>query len=452
MRRPILLLAFASLFVPAFAAAGIQGQVLPDSSRLERFTLPNGLRVVLRHVPGCSRIAIATAFAFGEASDPAGKEGRSALLAELHYLGATQSAPARTREEMPSLRPEGWNFGLAPNTTWFEEIAASGQFPIVLQQVADRVRGVAIEASDLASARARVADDLAAGYEGNASLSLHRRSGALNRRVADAAVARYAAGRGLEGLSLANVRADLAKLFVPANAALSIAGDLDAYPVRAWVEAQFGSIPAGVPVPAVPLPATPDTVPRTLTRDDLEHAVGVYAVRAPAITDSLHPEFLVTTLLIGGQATMSFGPPAAPIETRFSYSVLDDPTIVRLYPALDDAAKGPRDVVAGAIMLFNDFSARALPGELIQALWRGVDWLLGGPVPPEIMARVRYDMGALHTLCQSAALRELSGGEAFWSVYRERFRNATRPDVLRWLRWYRNRTNVAIVIAMPRGR
>src|SRR2546422_949061 len=66
------------------------------------------------------------------------------------------------------------------------------------------------------------------------------------------------------------------------------------------------------------------------------------------------------------------------------------------------------------------------------ALWRGLDWLLGGPLPPEIFERVLREPGVLHTLATGAAVRELWGGEPFWSEYRGRFRWAVAMRYPDW--------------------
>jgi hypothetical protein len=447
--RALLSVALTALALATATVRAAEGPVrLPDSTFVERFTLPNGLRVVLRHIPGCSRIATTTAFAFGQSSDPAGLEGRAQLLAELHYLAATGDSPARTREEMTSLRPQGWNFAVSPGVSWFEELASIDQFPGVLHQIAGRLRALTIEASDLASAKASASADLASRYESQPALALHYRSGALSQGRSDAQVARYASGRGLEGVTLPKAREALKQLYVPANASLSIAGDLSRFPARKIVEDQFGDIPGGTAL-TTGIPGAADTASRVLRRPELARALGVFGVRAPALTDSLHPDFLIATLMLGGQAAQTFGGPEAPLTTRFQYNVFDDPTLVRFYPELDEGARSDRDLDAAMQQLFIDFRARTITGDLKRALWRGVDWLLGGPVPPEMMPRVLQDLGTLHTVCLTAAIRELWGGEAFWAGYRARFRSTAGPDQPYWIAWFRSPQNAVRVVLVP---
>ena len=434
MRPLVLALAFAILVPAAGRAApagpGAADTLLPDSTRLERFTLANGLRVVVRQVPGATRIAVTVAYDAGQASDPDGREGLASLLAEIYYLGPTGEIPARTREEMPSLRPQGWNFSVSPLATVFTEMASREQFPGVLHQVASRMKGVEPAESDLAAARATVTAELRSRYSGRPELALYYRVGAQAQGRSDASIERYATGRPLAAIRLDEVRSALAARFVPANAALAIAGDLAAFPVRAMLDRELGAIPAGRRLAAPALRA--DTASRVMPRDDIASPLGVYAVRAPALSDSAHPQFLYAALLLGSQASQTFGPPAPPLTTRFQYNLFDDPSLMRLYPALEPDARSLRELDGSCGQAFQDFRAHGMSPDILHSLWRGVDWLLGGPIPPELAARVRTDLGALATLSTTAAMRELWGGEEFWSAYRERFRRVSEISPLDW--------------------
>jgi hypothetical protein len=87
--------------------------------------------------------------------------------------------------------------------------------------------------------------------------------------------------------------------------------------------------------------------------------------------------------------------------------------------------------------------------DVLKDAWRGLDWLLGGPMPPELRGRISLEPGALSTLSSGAATRELWGGEAFWSVYRQRFRAATNLEFRQWLAWYGNPDHIARLLMVP---
>jgi hypothetical protein len=94
---PALLLALAlagpaSRPSPATAAA----VMLADSTLVDRWTLPNGLRVVTRTIRGSGVAAITVGYRFGRNDDPAGRNGLAQLLGELAFMGPAGDIPART--------------------------------------------------------------------------------------------------------------------------------------------------------------------------------------------------------------------------------------------------------------------------------------------------------------------------------------------------------------------
>jgi hypothetical protein len=146
----------------------------------------------------------------------------------------------------------------------------------------------------------------------------------------------------------------------------------------------------------------------------------------------MHPAFFMEVALVGGHCSKRWGPPEPPLVSRFHYSIFDDPEMARFYPPV-----GPREADAALLSLsfvhtLNELSGRLVSPSSYAALWRGVDWLLGGPIPTEIFERVLREPGALHTLCTGTAVRELWGGEPFWSQYRDRFQKAVGNPYPEW--------------------
>ena len=121
------------LAVPAAA------QMRADSTVADAWKLANGLEVRTLHVPHAPGVSITLAFRAGSGYDPAGREGLAELLAELQFTSAAGDVPERTREEMASLRPLGWESRPGTRLVRFTEIATRTQLAGVLQQVAKRL-------------------------------------------------------------------------------------------------------------------------------------------------------------------------------------------------------------------------------------------------------------------------------------------------------------------------
>ena len=404
---------------------------LEDSTLFESFRLPNGLRVVTRHVPGCRQVDVTVAYDFGRNDEARGKEGVSALLAELEFYGATAETPERTREEMPSLRPAGWDVAVAPRFTRFSEIAPETFLPGMVHQAADRMRGVQVTATALKRATYAVRADLDSAFRLDVGIALHHGARAWATSGGEAAFGRTASGRGIQGIGVREIQQQMSAIFVPSNAVLSVAGNLGKIPLRALIQTEFGSIPAGTPVRHAG-PGSLDSTTRAVPRAEVSRPIGVLGLIATALDDTMHAAFYLQLALVGSHCAKSWGPPDSPLTSRFRYSIFDDPEMARFYPPVGPSETDPALLRVSYINALHDLAVETVTPYSYLALWRGLDWLLGGPLPPEIFERVLGEPGALHTLSTCSAVRELWGGEPFWSEYRERLARAVGRPYPAW--------------------
>ena len=406
----------------ALAAPGPAGaQMRADSTVADAWRLDNGLEVRTLHVPHAPGVSVTLAFRAGSGYDPAGREGLAELLAELQFTSAAGDVPERTREEMPSLRPLGWESRPGTRLVRFTEIATQAQLAGVLQQVARRLAGVQVTDAGLKAALASVRRDMGGRLFGEPSDVLYWRVGLIARGLNDEQLLRRASLQGLEKLTVKDVAPLLKARFQPGNASLALAGDLSGVDVRALVGALFGKLPGG--------PAMPDTVhvtlrggKRAMPWKGLAAPAGVIAVESPALADTLHPAFYLGMLVTGPGVINSWGQPQPPLVSRFQYSLFDEPELVRLYPPVRADATDP-DVLAGSLYeQLMVVGGQMVDKTVLDGIRRSVSWLLGDEIPQEILARLRKDPGGLGTLSNGLATRALWLGDAFWADYLRRFR------------------------------
>jgi zinc protease len=112
----------------------------------------------------------------------------------------------------------------------------------------------------------------------------------------------------LEAASLEDVRGFFRTWYVPNNAVLAIAGDIDVPQARAMVRRYFGGIPRGPeppPVRRVPLPARLGAAPREVIQDANAPAPAVYVgFRVPGARDERAPAVsLLADLVAGGRSS-----------------------------------------------------------------------------------------------------------------------------------------------------
>src|SRR5262249_58631009 len=110
--------------VSSRAAAPAGAAMRSDSTVTDAWRLGNGLEVRTLNVPHTPGVSITLAFRAGSGYDPAAQEGLAELLAELQFTCPAGDVPERSREEMASLRPLGWEGQTGARLRRFTEIAA----------------------------------------------------------------------------------------------------------------------------------------------------------------------------------------------------------------------------------------------------------------------------------------------------------------------------------------
>lgn len=438
------LLLAAGTTPPARAAT-----MMPDSTVADRWRLANGLEVVTRHVPDAAGTAVTVGYRSGVDDDPADRPGLAALLAEVALTAAAGDFPERTRGEMESLRPLGWALKVTRRHTLFTEGATRAQFPGVLHQTAARMRGVTVTDAVLDTALATVRRQLGQKYFGGVSEMLFHQVREVARGTDGNGIVTLAAARALGALQPADVQKAIARAYVPANATLAIAGDLSGFDLHAMVEHEFGGIAGGARLPD-PAPPALDSATVVVARPEVTEPAGVIGLRAPALGDSLHPSFFLAMLLLGTRCNQAWGPPPAPLNWRFHYAVLDDPFLVRMFPRLGKDAADPRVLSNGLEDLINEMLEMTVTIEAYQDLRHGVLWLLGGPMPRNVLRSVRADPPTLNALSNGMASRALWGSDAFWAEYRRRLDPTVSPAFGAWSQYVVTPRNQARLLLVPR--
>ena len=440
------LVAVASLLLVRVPAATAAPEVLPDSNTVEQWTLANGLRVTTRHIPGAQAVAITIGYGSGTAADPAGREGLAWLLGEVQFMGAAGGVPERTRFELDGLRPLGWGMKVLPRATMFIELASPQQFPGVLHQSLLRLRGVKVTPALIKSALGSVRADLSGLYRTDPNSVVYALPRELAAGADAAAIGRLATASGLGALTQRDVERLLRERFVPANAVLSLAGDLKGIDLHAFLERECAGLPGG----RAPAAATIRLQPAAATwrLPGLAAGAGVVAVIAPEVTDADHPEFYLAMLLMGSRARSLWGAQVPPLSSRFKFSLFDDPDLVRFYPPMDPEQGDTTWVAARLEEVIDPMARTVLPPDVVDGLKRGVYWMLGGPMMPDMQVQSRTDTAVLANLTSSMAMRALWQPESFWADYRRRFGSIQTVPLDAWTRYAIQRSH-QVRLAMP---
>ncbi|MGW3950382.1 M16 family metallopeptidase, partial [Streptomyces sp. NPDC004752] len=243
---PVPTLADGAMPVPDLAAGAMLGPTLADGAvpdvRLRRFTLPNGLRVLLapEHTGSC--VGVAVHYRVGFRSDPPGHSGLAHLLEHLMFQRADRADHAHAVELAGGYR----NAATGPDATDFHQVGPAGSLESMLAGEADRMRGTGIDGQALRTEKNVVAEEIRRNitsrpYGGFPKFALPR---LLYRTFANAHDG-YGDAAGLARTTIEQCRDFFAQHYAPGNALLTVVGAFDTSTARRLVAGYFGAVPAG---------------------------------------------------------------------------------------------------------------------------------------------------------------------------------------------------------------
>jgi hypothetical protein len=182
---------------------------------------------------------------------------------------------------------------------------------------------------------------------------------------------------------------------------------------------------------------------------DLRFPLATVGIVAPSLSDSLHPEFYAASVRLGAYMLCKWGRPDPPFTTRFRYQVLDDPELALFFPPLTVEGLTIPQMQEEFAFTAGDAFFSDPPEPLRNGLLRGVLWMLGGPMPSDLLAQARGGGAPLLNLASTAAGRALMGDEAFWALYRDRFARGMVGERADWKAYFQDPTHHVEMVLIP---
>ncbi|HEX2080783.1 MAG TPA: pitrilysin family protein, partial [Longimicrobium sp.] len=315
MRRTLTLLALAAAAALPARADAQAAPVPAVRLEYEEETLPNGLRVIY-HVDRSAPVA-ATVLWYDVASkhEQPGKTGFAHLFE--HLMLFTGSRNAAEGRHFALLEAVGARSGADINgttswdrTNYFQQVPAHA-LELALWLEADRMATLdeALNQAKLDNQREVVKNERRQSTD-NQPYGLWVERMLAHLYPEDHPYHHIVLGsmEDLENGTLEDVRAFFRTYYVPNNAVLAIAGDIDIPAARQMVRRYFGGIPRGAeppPVRDVPLPPRLGEQRREMIQDRNAPAPAVYVgFRVPGARDPQAPAVsLLTTLLATGRSS-----------------------------------------------------------------------------------------------------------------------------------------------------
>ncbi len=279
----------------------------PFDIPFEKYTLANGLEVILHHDASLPLVAVNIWYHVGPSSEPKGRSGFAHLFEHLMFEGSKHAGHDfdHLLESVGATNVNGttsWD-----RTNYFETVPRQ-ELRLVLWLESDRMGFLldALTPERLEVQRDVVKNERRQRYEnspyGASELAMYESLFAPDHPYHGAVIGSM---EDLSRATMADVQAFFRSFYAPSNATLAIAGDFDPALARGWVERYFGTL-SGARRPRTAAMVTPPLA--APVRKDVKEPVQLGRVAMgwltpPAYTPDDTVLDIVATLLAGGKAT-----------------------------------------------------------------------------------------------------------------------------------------------------
>jgi predicted Zn-dependent peptidase len=235
------------------------GLAAPDELSIpyERYQLDNGLDVILHIDPTSPQVVVNTWYDVGAKDEVEGRTGFAHLFEHLMFMGTTRLPDDGFDVQME--RHGGWNNAwTSEDATDYYDVGPSHLAQLLIWMEADRMDGLskAMSREKLDKQREVVRNERRQSYEdspyGVAWIALPETMYPTGHPYAHTVIGSH---EDLEAATVEDVITFFDTWYVPSNAGLVVAGDIDPAQTRAWIDQTFGVLSArDTPQRAAPPP------------------------------------------------------------------------------------------------------------------------------------------------------------------------------------------------------
>jgi len=295
------------------APGGTRATAPADIPRLtfEKYTLPNGLDVILSEDRRLPMVAVNLWYHVGPANEEPGRTGFAHLFEHMMFQGSKHVPPDTHFKFLEAAGASDINGTTDYDRTNYFETLPSNQLELALWLESDRMGYLldTLDAPQLANQQDVVRNE--------------RRQSVENRPygMADEAVTQLLVPQGhpyyanvigshadIQAAKLDDVRRFFKQYYAPNNASLAIVGDIDKAQAKALVAKYFGSLKRGTPVPPITATTPPITEERRKVVTDRVELPRIYLtwVTSPIYKPGDADADIAATILGGGKSSRLF--------------------------------------------------------------------------------------------------------------------------------------------------
>ncbi len=292
-----------SLFFLVFG--GLTVAASAQNIKFEQYTLPNGLHVILHEDHSTPIVAVSVMYHVGSKNEQKGRTGMAHFFEHLLFEGS-QNIGRGQYSKFVENAGGALNANTSQDRTFYYEILPSNQLELGLWLESERMLHAKVENIGIETQREVVKEEKRQRIDNQPYGNLF---GATLDAAFDVHPYAWAPIGSMEDLNAAQEAdfVDFYKTFyVPNNAVLSIAGDINVKEAKDWINKYFSGIPRGakeVPRPTVKEPLNKGEVRDTvLGKDQLAMIVQAYHIPSQGTTEFYAVDML-NQVLAGGESS-----------------------------------------------------------------------------------------------------------------------------------------------------
>lgn len=414
--------------------------------QFEKYTLPNGLKVILHRDTTAPVVAVTTLYHVGSKNEDTARTGFAHFFEHLLFEGS-ENIKRGEFDKYVTNAGGALNANTSQDRTFYYELLPSNQLKLGLWLESERMMHAKIEQVGVNTQREVVKEEKRQRMDNQPYGSIITE---VLKRAYKVHPYRWAPIGSLEHLNNAKLEEfiDFYKTFyVPNNAVLSVAGDINIADAKKLIQDYFGAIPKGtkpIPRPNVTEPPLGGEVRATI-EDNIQLPAVIQAYRAPKQgSDEYYAFRMLSNVLSGGPSS------------RMNKVLVDQKQM-----ALAAQAVPFFNEDAGLFINFAIANMGVQPDDLEKSVDSVVNNLKTAPITEQEYQKVRNQIetsfvssnATMAGIAESLANYEVYFGDAdLINTELARYQKVTREDILNVARKYLNKDNRVALYYVPKGK
>lgn len=413
--------------------------------QFEKYTLPNGLTVILHQDKSAPVVAVSALYHVGSKNEDTARTGFAHFFEHLMFEGSDNIKRSEFFKYVSNAGGSN-NANTTQDRTYYYEVLPSNQLQLGLWLESERMLHAKIEDVGVNTQKEVVKEEKRQRIDNQPYASI---IGNVFSRAFKVHPYKWQPIGSLEHLSRAKLQ-DFVNFYhtfyVPNNCVLSIAGDIDIAQVKQQIEGYFATIPRGQNTILRPLVVEPPLggEVRDVVEDNIQLPAVIQAYRAPKQGSNEYYAFnVLSTILSGGSSS------------RLNKTIVDEKQLAVASGAFNYALED-----AGLFIIYGIANAGVKP-EILEANFDSIIATVKTNLAGEREFQKVKNQTTTAFVTRNATMEGIAETLANYEVYFgdanlinteiNKFDKVTREDLLNVAKKYLNKDNRVVLYYVPKG-